>query len=323
MKFDPAAVRKCLKAFDFSTLFREHLGWEKHHGKLEVAVDGGVLHLTAVAEKKGFQAFLCALIPEQSTRLKIDHQVAKSAREHFVIYCDQAAGQQVWHWVRRELGKPMASRDHRFDASQSGDRLIQRLEQIAVSLDEEESITLVDMASRARAALDVDRVTKKFYDQFKAEHAAFLKLIKGMQTVADLEWYTSLMLNRLMFVYFIQKKGFLDGDTNYLPHRLQMVREAKGTDKFQSFYRYFLLRMFHEGLGKSPEDRKLDPAMEKLLGKVPYLNGGFFEVHELEERNADIDIPDKAFEKLTVGRHRSSRKSGSPIPLRRSWRSVA
>ena len=38
--------------------------------------------------------------------------------------------------------------------------------------------------------------------------------------------------------------------------------------------------------------------MERLLGKVPYLNGGFFEVHQLEEQNAGIDIPDKAFEKL-------------------------
>jgi hypothetical protein len=38
--------------------------------------------------------------------------------------------------------------------------------------------------------------------------------------------------------------------------------------------------------------------MEKLLGEVPCLNGGFFEVHQLEEHNPDIDIPDKAFEKL-------------------------
>ncbi len=106
------------------------------------------------------------------------------------------------------------------------------------------------------------------------------------------------MLNRLMFVYFIQKKGFLDGDTDYLRNRLAMVRQVRGKDKFQTFYRYFLLRLFHDGLGKSPDERKLDPAMEKLLGKVPFLNGGFFEVHQLEEQNPDIDIPDKAFEKL-------------------------
>jgi hypothetical protein len=77
-----------------------------------------------------------------------------------------------------------------------------------------------------------------------------------------------------------------------------MVQKLRGKDRFQNFYRYFLLRLFHDGLGKSPDERKLDPVMEKLLGRVPFLNGGFFEVHQLEEQNPDIDIPDKAFEKL-------------------------
>jgi hypothetical protein len=254
--------------------------------------------LTALAQKRGFVAFICPTIPDRATRLKIDHQITKSAHEHFVIYSNQASGQQVWQWVRREPGKPLASRDHRFDVRQTGDPLIQRLDQIAISLEEEEKITVVDVAGRARAAFDVDKVTKKFYDRFKAEHAAFLKLIKGIESDADLQWYTSLMLNRLMFVYFIQKKGFLDGDLDYLRNRLAMVQQVKGKDKFQSFYRYFLLRLFHDGLGKSPDERKLDATMEKLLGKVPYLDGGFFEVHQLEEHNPDTDIPDKAFERL-------------------------
>ena len=308
MKIDVAAVRKTLKSFDFKTLFYEHLGWDKHQAHLDIPVDGNTVSLTAIAQKRGFVAFVCRSMLDRPTRLKIDHQVTKSVREHFVIYADEPAGQQVWHWVRRESGKPLASRDHRFDVSQSGDPLIQRLERIAVSMQEEEALTLPDIAGRNREAFDVDKVTKKFYDSFKTEHAAFLKFIKGfpapvkvdgkMEPHPDLQWYTSLMLNRLMFVYFIQKKGFLDGDTDYLRTRLAMVQQARGKDKFQSFYRYFLLRLFHDGLGKSADERKLDLVMEKLLGKVPYLNGGFFEGHKLETDYPDIDIPDQAFEKL-------------------------
>jgi hypothetical protein len=298
MKIDTTAVRHCLKSFDFKTLFREHLGWDNHQARLDIVL-GDVTHvLTAVAQKRGFVAFVCPAIPDRATRLKIDRQVTKSAREHFVIYADSSAGQQVWQWVRRESGQPLASRDHRFDVAQSGDALIQRLEQIAVSLDEEEQITVVDVAGRARAAFDVDQVTRKFYDRFKTEHAAFLKLIEGIQADADLQWYTSLMLNRLMFVYFIQKKGFLDGDADYLRNRLARVREVRGQDQFQSFYRYFLLRLFHDGLGKSPDERQFDAALERLLGRVPYLNGGFFEVHPLEAQHPGIDIPDQAFERL-------------------------
>jgi hypothetical protein len=296
LKIDFAEVRKCLKAFDFPTLFRTQLGWDNHHGKLDIALNGTTYSLTAVAEKRGFVAYVCPSIPDRAIRLKLDHQVTKSSREHFIVYADKNAGQQVWQWVRREPGKPMASRDHRFDAKQSGDPLIQRLEQIAVALDEEEKITVVDVAGRARAAFDVEKVTKQFYERFKAEHASFQKFIEGIKDDADLQWYTSLMLNRLMFVYFIQKKGFLDGDHDYLRNRMKLMQQQRGKDKFITFYRYFLLRLFHEGLGLAPKDR--DAALDKLLGKVPYLNGGFFEVHQLEERYKEIEIPDKAFEKL-------------------------
>ena len=81
------------------------------------------------------------------------------------------------------------------------------------------------------------------------------------------------MLNRLMFVYFIQKKGFLDGDTDYLRHRLESVQKIKGRDKFQTFYRYFLMRLFKEGLGKREQDRSKD--LEKLIrsGEIKRLLG--------------------------------------------------
>ena len=72
----------------------------------------------------------------------------------------------------------------------------------------------------------------------------------GITDEADREWYASVMLNRLMFVYFIQRKGFLDGDRDYLRNRLEPhAKPSTGKDKFYSFYRYFLLRLFHEGLG--------------------------------------------------------------------------
>ena len=43
------------------------------------------------------------------------------------------------------------------------------------------------------------------------------------------------------------------------------------------------------------------PDLEKLLGNIPYLNGGLFDVHELEKPERygkDIQIPDKAFERV-------------------------
>jgi Eco57I restriction-modification methylase len=142
---------------------------------------------------------------------------------------------------------------------------------------------------------------KKFYDRFQKEHAAFLTFIEGISVQADREWYASLILNRLMFVYFIQKKGllatsgsgYLDGDRDYLSHKLKEV-QATYTGQFYSFYRYFLLRLFHEGLSR----RERSPELEALLGNVPYLNGGLFDVHVLERDYPDIQIMDDAFEHI-------------------------
>ena len=106
------------------------------------------------------------------------------------------------------------------------------------------------------------------------------------------------MLNRLIFIYFIQRKGFLDGKVNYLRDRLRKVQLQRGRGKFLTFYRYFLLVLFHEGFDKAPRERVLDADLTELLGTVPYLNGGLFDVHELEGRNAKLDIPDEAFERL-------------------------
>ena len=104
------------------------------------------------------------------------------------------------------------------------------------------------------------------------------------------------MLNRMMFVYFVQKQGFLDGDPDYLRNRLKRVRAKAGQGRFQQFYRLFLLRLFHEGLAKPEADRA--PELVDLLGKVPYLNGGMFDIHDLERNNQKISIPDEAFEKI-------------------------
>jgi hypothetical protein len=233
-------------------------------------------------------------LPSYAVRRKIENQVRRSAHEHIIVYADPEQGRQVWQWVRRELGTPTACREHTYSTSQQGDALIEKLERIAFSLAEEESLNITTVAGCARAAFDVERVTKRFYDRFKREHDSFLSFIAGIQARGDRDWYASLMLNRLMFVYFIQKKNFLDNDPDYLRNRLRMMQATRGRDQFLSFYRHFALRLFHEGLGAGHHDAELDA----LLGKVPYINGGLFDVHKLERDNPDIEIPDEAFEKI-------------------------
>jgi len=115
-------------------------------------MDVQTVTLTTLANKRGMVAYLCdpsrdGRIPDYTTRRKIDMQVAKSVHEHLIIYIDADKTTQVWQWVKRETGKPLASREHTFHSSQSGDSLIQKLEAIAFSIAEEEK-WFDDFASR-------------------------------------------------------------------------------------------------------------------------------------------------------------------------------
>ncbi len=302
MVLNPDRARRLLAKVDLRSLFIEELGWDQHSATLEVVVGGSRLALQALAQKRGMVAYqldtpLGQRLPDYARRRKIEHQVAKLTHEHLIVFTDVANQVQIWQWVKREPGKPAACREHTFHQSQPGDALLQKLEAIAFSLEEEEQVSLVDVARRTRAGFDVERVTKRFYERFQAEHAAFLEFITGITKSADREWYASVMLNRLMFVYFIQRKGFLDGDRSYLRNRLSRMRAQHGKDKFYSFYRYFLLRLFHEGLGGSERT----PDLEQLVGRIPYLNGGLFDIHELEKSDSygeTIQIPDEAFERI-------------------------
>ena len=112
-------------------------------------------------------------------------------------------------------------------------------------------MTLVDVTRVPARAFDVERVTKRFYDQFKAEHKAFLDFISGITEVADKEWYASLMLNRLMFIYFMQRKGFLNGERDYLRDRLHPLREERARTSSIPSTATSCSRLFHEGLGRS------------------------------------------------------------------------
>jgi hypothetical protein len=301
MTIDAARFQKLLGEFKLESLFNE-LGWERATLKPQAtAVNGEAFTLMQVAHKRGVAVFRCSpdsmgKIPARPVLLKIEKETAKIAHEHLLVFADAEQSTMTWLWVSRTPGQPATTRTHTWHKGQSGESLRQKLAQIVWSLEEEEAITLTDVITGLRNAFDRDKISKGFYDKFKTQHEVFAEFIEGLKSQADQAWYASLMLNRLMFVYFIQKKGFLDGDENYLGSRMEQVRAAAGKGKFHSFYRQFLRRLFHEGLGQAKAERNTELA--KLIGDVPYLNGGLFSLHELEEANPGLDVPDEAFENL-------------------------
>ncbi|MCF8226751.1 MAG: Eco57I restriction-modification methylase domain-containing protein [Bacteroidales bacterium] len=289
-----------IKQFQFRELFNA-MGWNNDRTKLQITPDENIYTLQAVAEKSGFKILVCppdpdGLIPDYNTRKKIETKVTKLFQEHLIIFTDHIQQEQIWQLAIRQTGKPLKVTETRYNLTQDPELLYQRASGLFFELDEEENITIVDVTQRVAANFhqNAEKVTRQFYDKFKKEHTSFLGFIKGIETKVDRDWYASLMLNRLMFCYFIQKKGFLDENKNYLRDKLKVCQEKKGKNKFYSFYRDFLLVLFHEGLNELQQKEEV----KVEIGKIPYLNGGLFDEHELEKMYKDINIDDKAFERV-------------------------
>ncbi len=300
-------LRPHLQASDFPRLFVEGLGWNHYVTEpFVVRVNERDYTLKPIAEKASFAVFECGpgpdgVIPEYPVRRKIESIAVKSHFEHLIIFVDAARTQQIWQWVRREAGKPAACRERRFHTGQTGQPLLQRLDSFLFTLeDEAKGIGISDVTAGVSKAFDVEKVTKRFYERFRAELTAFEGFIEGITEIGEntdkRDWYASLMLNRMMFVYFVQKQGFLDENTDYLRTKLREVQSRYGDGRFQQFYRAFLLKLFHDGLGRPVNQRNQE--LKDLLGTVPFLNGGLFDQHELERDNPGIAIPDAAFEQV-------------------------
>jgi len=274
MNVNAGQVRQCLRSFDFKNLFIQELNWF-HCGNrpIDLELDGNVARLSPIAELGGVVVYQVELpssgeIPSPAMRRQIENKVKQIAHEHIIIFVDAGRTKSVWQWVRRSSGQQTATRDHTYYKGQPGDSLLQKLDGIAFDieeLDSEGKIAVIKVLERVTKAFDIEKVTKRFYDEFKTEHTSFCKFLKGLEVEDELAWYASVMLNRLMFIYFIQKKGFLNGDVNYLASKLRESK-SKGVNQF---YRQFLIPLFFEGFAK--EEKERSPEINRLLGKIPYL----------------------------------------------------
>jgi hypothetical protein len=295
-------TRRLLNEFEFGRVFVDELGWSRPQKSkaLPSIVKEEKYDVKIVAELSG--VVVCEItglngIPDSLTRKAIHRDITKRHHENLLIFVDAMRTQSLWYWVKR-VEKKQIPRDHLFCKGQPADLFLGKLNQMVFDLsefDDDGNVSVVDVAKRLQDALDIDRVTKKFFRDFQEQHVLFLDLIKGIKDERQRRWYASVLLNRLMFIYFLQKKppGFLDnGNLNYLRDKL-VESKKRGKDRY---YSEFLKALFFEGFAKEERDRSVEA--KKFVGTIKYLNGGLFLPHSIERKNTKISIPDKAFENL-------------------------
>ena len=313
-KLDLPSFQKHLAAFNFNALFVDVLGWEHPpRGGRDWQADqikGTAFSQRMVAQLAGVAVLQIVTEqgwPDEAQRMAIWRYVSQSHHENLLIFTEskEAPSQSLWYWVKRgkdaDTGKPkITSRRHEYFRGQPVDLFASKLHAMVVELSELDAtgrIPVLEVARRMAAALDVEKTTKRFFTRYQEQHQALLDAIEGIDDERDRRWYASVILNRLMFVWFLQKKFFLDGgDADYLPKKLEESK-ARGKDRF---FGEFLNALFFEAFAKPADQRSASG--KKLTGKVPYLNGGLFLHHKLEldaqgrpRVGTDLRIGDVAF----------------------------
>lgn len=304
---DPQRVRDLLDAQDFEELFREELSWGRpalrEPEEFEVGDEAYVRR--QVAEIGGVAAFVVEApggeIPDAADRKAVYREMEQVFGEPILIFVDAAGTRSLWTYARREGGRVVV-RSHLYAKDQPVDLFLSKLAGLlfeVADFDEDGRVPILRATERVRRALDVEGVTKTFYRAFRREHEALIGAIAGIPHEGDRRWYASVLLTRLMFVYFLQKKGFLDGGNRYyLEEKLEESKRRLGDDEFyQGYFQELVQALFFQGLATREDQR--DPEVAARIGRVPYLNGGLFLKHPVEqEYEATLDVPDEAFESL-------------------------
>ena len=184
--------------------------------------------------------------------------------------------------------------------------------------------------SKIEEAFSVEALTNEFFGKYKEEYDKFVEYITGKRYVKKgnkyveaiihephptlypcfsnndklVRDYVKKMLGRIVFLHFLQKKGWLgvpyneewgSGDRNFM---LNLFKKATEKQK-ENFLDEVLEGLFAEGLDCNRADKSdlYDTKVEGLRNcRIPYLNGGLFERDYLDE--LAVRFPAEYFDSL-------------------------
>lgn len=249
---------------DLAHLFHS-LGYESedrpaHCGALAIARWRG-FHVLAVASSE----------PGEATR-QLAARLARDSRRAIAV---ALSPDRTLSLAAPLLGQPGVTRVLRLHLENPTPFALQQLEKLRPK-------PTANALTHALAVADVlssEQVGERFFSSFRRIVDRMAASLDARQQVNDRRLAALLSLTRVLFLYFVQEKGWLDGDGSYL-HHLFETAIADG----RHFHRAALVPLFFGTLNRPIQERnQVTP-----LGQIPYLNGGLFQLHPVETRLGPI-----------------------------------
>ena len=147
-------------------------------------------------------------------------------------------------------------------------------------------------AARLAEILGLEGLSARFFVAFEQQLDGMAHALTGCRS-SDRRSLALLQLNRVLFLYFVQSKGWLDDRPDFLRRQVDAcLARGRGLD------RQVLRPLFFGTLNRPPAERT---AATRSFGRIPFLNGGLFEPHPLERKwtgTVPNDVWRDAFDRL-------------------------
>jgi len=299
---------------DLKRLFIEKWNWEPPHiSRLHLTLPddlaGHLRESSIIAEKLGQKIVLIKLIniENHERQLKSIERKLLSTSELKILteesvfifesnnfnYIDFIKADKVGNTIR--IRKFSISPENR-------DKLRTPSEQLE-NLKLQPGDSIASIKNKVEEAFSVESVTEKFYKGY-IDLFGKIKRALNRQKVTILEdkekslrEYIHQLLNRIMFLYFVQKRGCFSGNKKFLADFWDGYKtKFRGHDKF---HKDWLNVLFFEALCLPAylfQEKPYLGQFNKCLKEAPYLNGGLFEKNDLDK--IEWYISDTLFEDI-------------------------
>lgn len=152
-------------------------------------------------------------------------------------------------------------------------------------------------------AFDKEKLTKEFFDAYKFALEFIKKLLLSQNKASSqkVHSFAQQLLSRIMFLYFVEKKGWLKWkdyvqDKKYVGNLWEKYKKFK--TKKDTFYSLWLSSLFFQAFNKKHGylNLNLPEEIKESFNLMPFLNGGLFTENEFDK--IGFNIPDEIFELL-------------------------
>ncbi|OQA64236.1 MAG: Eco57I restriction-modification methylase [Ignavibacteria bacterium ADurb.Bin266] len=174
---------------------------------------------------------------------------------------------------------------------------LEQLAKLDININPENALSNLD------SCFDVDAVSEEFFLSYRKIFETFKNAVNSqINNESDAHDFTQQLFGRLMFIYFLQKKGWLDNNKDFFNSFWEIYRKTQ--NQGTNFYDNFVKVLFFDSLSKEKgsyisesQAPKIPKELRAKLQMFPYLNGGLFKENPKLD-NLGIKLPDKLFEDL-------------------------